>query len=309
MALRLKEIQDSHTLRTMTTESSGEQNHHFRFPAVFVSHGTPMHAFGEDSFQKMLTDLSGSLPKPRAVVVLSAHSVSTDEVVVLRSKTNTIQHDFNGFPDALYEIQYSAPGDPVLSLEVVGLLRAAGFPTQMDEDAPLDHGIWVPLMHLYPEGDVAIVRVSLPLNLTPAQILKMGHALSTLRERGVMILGSGGAVHNLSKLEWSNKNAAGKPWAQEFEAFLLRALEQKDVDALIAAEENPNFYLAHPTAEHYVPILFTVGSSLPGDQMTVLNRGIEYDSLSMLSFCLNAPTNVNPKSIGIPSGGHQNPLH
>lgn len=261
----------------------------FRYPTLFVSHGTPMLAFGDDPFHHRLKEFAAGLPKPKAIVVVSAHSVSSDSVHVLKTEQNRIQYDFSGFPRELYEIQYAPPGAPWLSEEIASLLHEAQFKVEIDTTAALDHGVWVPLMALYPQGDVPVVRVSLPLSLVPAQVLKIGHTLSKLRERGVMMIGTGGAVHNLRELKWSEKSGPGAPWAHEFESFIVTVLQHKDVDTLLGAEEHPHFFRAHPSNEHFLPIYFTVGAALPNDEIQVIHRGIEYDSLSMLTFSLNRP--------------------
>jgi 4,5-DOPA dioxygenase extradiol len=174
---------------------------------------------------------------------------------------------------------------------VADLLNQNGFEATFDFDAPLDHGIWIPLLHLYPKGDVPVVRMSLPLQLEPAQVLKMGHTLAKLREQGVMIIASGGAVHNLRKLQWARKSGGGQGWAKDFEEFLIAVLNNKDVETLLGAHEHPEFLKAHPSNEHFLPILFSVGAALTGDQVKILYRGIEYDSLSMLCFSLNHEQN------------------
>lgn len=260
----------------------------FRYPSVFVSHGSPMLAFGEDEFSTMLEKLSASMPKPKAVVFISAHSVSTETVHVLKTEKNSIIHDFGGFPDELYKLQYHCDGSPALSDQITQLLIKAGFQTSLDLDSPLDHGIWIPMKHLYPKGDVPVVRVSLPLALTPAQILKLGHALAPLREEGVMIVSSGGAVHNLRELRWTHKNAEGAKWAEEFEEWLVMMLHKKDVDSIVNAEEHPHFYQSHPSQEHFLPVISAIGAALPNDQFKILQSGIEYFSLSMLTFALTA---------------------
>lgn len=263
----------------------------YRFPAVFLSHGTPMTAFTQenDPFQESLVRFSRSIPKPTAVIFLSAHSLSSDQVHVLRCESNRIQHDFAGFPDELYEIDYSCPGSPVLAEEAASLFRKAGFQVKMESEGPLDHGIWVPLLHLYPKGEVPVVRISLPINMLPAQILKMGHTLAALREQGVLLIGSGGAVHNLRELQWSGKNSEGAPWAKEFENWLISALKTKNVEAILHFEDHPGFQRSHPSDEHFLPILFTVGAALPGDEAHVFFHGIQYGTLSMLCFSLNPP--------------------
>jgi 4,5-DOPA dioxygenase extradiol len=259
----------------------------FRYPTLFISHGTPMLAFGDDPFHHRLREFAAQLPKPKAIVVVSAHSVSSESVHVLRTEHNRIQHDFSGFPKALYEIQYSPPGEPWLAEEIATLLHEATFKVEIDTAAPLDHGVWVPLMALYPQGDVPVVRVSLPIGLVPAQVLKLGRTLSKLRERGVMLIGTGGAVHNLRELKWAEKSGPGAAWAHEFETFIVTVLQHKDVDTLLGADEHPHFSRAHPSNEHFLPIYFTVGAALPNDELQVIHRGIEYDSLSMLTFSLN----------------------
>ena len=247
-----------------------------------------MLAFGEDDYQKALHSLAASLPKPKAIVILSAHSVSSDRIHVLTGEQNRIQHDFTGFPEELYQIAYSCPGAPPVSETTARLLMEAGFDVRLDHDAPLDHGIWIPLLHLYPKGDVPVVRVSLPLNLLPAQIMKMGHALAPLREQGMLLIASGGGVHNLRELRWSNKNSPGAEWANRFESWLVESLRAKDVGSILSFEDHPDAALAHPSDEHFLPVLFTVGAALPGDEVEVIFRGVQYESLSMLCFSLNA---------------------
>ncbi len=259
----------------------------FRYPTVFFSHGTPMLAYGEDPYQETLLAYAESFPKPKAILCISAHSLSNDQIHVLKCEQNRIQHDFTGFPKDLYQIQYTCPGLPALSDDVADLLAKAGMNVSLGSEGPLDHGIWIPLSHLYPKGDVPVVRISLPINFLPAQILKMGHVLSKLREQGVLIMASGGAVHNLGKIQWSKKSSPGLPWATEFESWLAHCLMTKDVETLMAFEEHPHFQQAHPSTEHFLPIIFSIGSALPGDEVSILFSGIEYESLSMLCFSLN----------------------
>ncbi len=259
----------------------------FRFPALFVSHGTPMLAYGESPVSDALSALTQTLPKPKALLFVSSHALSSDSIHVLSTEKNTIQHDFSGFQKDLYSLNYPCPGSPALADQVAQLLSQAQFQVKLDRSGPLDHGIWIPSLHLYPKADIPVIRVSIPTTLAPAYILKMGHTLSKLREEGIMLIGSGGAVHNLSRLEWSQKNGPAQSFATQFESWIIDCLTRKDVESLILAEEHPNFFTAHPTSEHYLPLLFTVGSSLPQDDLQILHRGIEYSSLSMLCFSLN----------------------
>jgi 4,5-DOPA dioxygenase extradiol len=269
----------------------------FRFPTVFLSHGTPMLAYGEDRYQEALHGFAKALPRPKAIVVLSAHSVSIDAIHILRTEKNTIQHDFSGFPRPLYEIQYSCPGSPELSDQIAGLFKTAGFEVKLESQAPLDHGVWIPLLHLYPEGDIPVVRISLPLNLLPAQIMKMGRTLAPLREQGILILASGGAVHNLQELQWANKNSPGAEWAVEFETWIVESLKSKNVEAILHFEDHPGTRRAHPSHEHFLPVLFSVGAALPGDDASVIFRGVEYETLSMLCFSLNPAESTSEKPL------------
>lgn len=259
----------------------------FRFPSLFVSHGSPMLAYGDDPAQEALSRLARTLPRPKAVICLSAHSISRDQVKVLKTAGNSIQHDFGGFPDDLYEIDYPCSGDPTLAEQIITLLKESGLPATADPSGPLDHGIWIPLMHLYPKGEIPVVRISLPLEFQPLQIMKMGQALSVLREQGVLLMASGGAVHNLRELRWAEKRGSGADYAVRFEEWLISCLQRKDVEALVTFEENTDFFRSHPTSEHFLPLLFTVGSALPNDDFRLVHRGIEYSTLSMLSFVLN----------------------
>jgi 4,5-DOPA dioxygenase extradiol len=259
----------------------------YRFPTLFLSHGTPMLAYGEDPFTDTLSNLARSLPRPKAVVCLSAHSVSKDKIQVLRTDRNRIAHDFGGFPPDLYEMDYPTPGEPSLADGIVHLLRSAGLPADADPSGPLDHGIWIPLKALYPDGDIPVVRISLPLGMKPLEIMKMGQALAPLREQGILLLASGGAVHNLTELRWSGKRGEPEAFAVRFEEWLIGALARKDVVSLVAFEDHPDFVRSHPSTEHFLPLLFTVGSALPKDEFQIVHRGIEYATLSMLSFLLN----------------------
>ncbi len=261
----------------------------YRYPSVFLSHGTPMLAFGEDRYQETLLALSNSMPKPKAIIFISAHSVSNEDIHILAAEKNRIQHDFTGFPVELYDIHYECPGSPAVAEQLSGLFSQAGFKVKMERAAPLDHGIWIPLLHLYPKGEVPVVRISLPTGLLPAQILKMGRTLASLREQGFLILSSGGAVNNLQAIKWSGKSSPGAQWAVQFENWVIESLQSKNVEALMNFEDHPDFLKAHPSPEHFLPILITVGSALPGDEPSVIFKGIEYESLSMLCFSLGLP--------------------
>ncbi len=250
---------------------------------------------GEDKFADSLRQFAQALGRPKAIVVISAHGVSGDEAVrVSVSDRNSIMHDFKGFPGKLYQIEYATPGAPDLAVRVAGLLGEEGFQAVLEAERRQDHGIWVPLRIMFPDADVPVVQITIPDPQQPRTVLKMGKALASLRKEGVLLMGSGGAVHNLEKLVWHGKMSEGEKWAQEFESWLIQKLLEKDVEAIVRFEETaPAALLAHPTNEHLLPIYFAIGAALESDVAFPIYRGIEYGSLSMLSFAL-AP---DPKRI------------
>lgn len=235
----------------------------------------------------------------KGIVVLSAHSLTdagTDEAPVIEvtaGSNNRLDYDFGGFPGELYEVQYACAGDPSLAARIAGLLTDSGFSAALSTESRLDHGVWVPLRAMAPEipgKRIPVVRVSLPApsgNFEPRIVLKLGKALAPLRGEGVLLVGSGGAVHNLGQLHWYGKSGPAAEWASAFEEWILGRLEARDVEALVSfAEEAPAAMRAHPTPEHFLPLLFTVGAAWKGEKARILHRGIEYHSLSMLCLAL-----------------------
>jgi 4,5-DOPA dioxygenase extradiol len=272
-------------------------------PSVFISHGTPMLALEdprgqcqedqesrkcEDQAVLAIYSFFKSLPKPRAVVVVSAHGVSPYPGVEVSADPNSkLFYDFWGFPAELYQVSYPCPGDPELAGKVVSLLKGAGFQASLRTGHQLDHGVWVPLKMAFPEANVPVVQVTMPQPCDPREVLKLGHALADLRKENVMILGSGGAVHNLERLVWHGKHGEAASWATAFEDWLNQMISEKNVEALLNFEsEGPMAKLAHPTVEHLLPLFFALGAACPGDHYVRIFKGIQYHSLSMLSFAL-----------------------
>ena len=236
-------------------------------PSLFVSHGSPMEAVEDDAWSRSLTAWAARLERPRGVVVVSAHWEGP-LAVTATSSPETI-HDFSGFAEELYAIRYPAPGDPALAKDVARLTGAA-----LEPRRGLDHGAWVPLRKLFPAADVPVVQLSIP----PAgDVARLGRALADLRKEGVLLIGSGGAVHNLRTLAWDDKAASAADWAMEFDRWV--AARAGDVDALGCWRESPLAARAHPTPEHYLPILFVGGSSIE-----TLHEGFHYGSLSMRTY-------------------------
>jgi 4,5-DOPA dioxygenase extradiol len=257
-----------------------------RSPALFVSHGSPMIAIEDDPWGRALRELGAREPRPRAAVVVSGHFEEPDPVRVTASEAPPTIHDFYGFPDELYRIRYPAPGDPALAGRVAALLEGGGFPATLDPDRGLDHGAWVPLRFLYPDARVPVIEVSQPSPASPARMLALGAALAPLRDDGVAIIGTGGVVHNLRRIDPA-ADATGRvaEWAQEFDAWFAERLDGMDVEALADYRRRaPHAALAVPTPDHFDPIFAVLGAAAPGERATTVHEGFRYGTISMRSF-------------------------
>lgn len=236
----------------MTSASAGT------FPAVFVSHGAPTLLLEGGPTVGFLSRLGPELGRPRAVVCISAHWESDAATVSAAERPDTI-HDFYGFPPALYEMRYPAPGAPDLAERVRALLVDAGIGCAVDPARGLDHGAWVPMKLMYPAADVPVLQLSLQSHRGPAHQLAVGRALAPLGREGVLVLGSGSAIHNLRELAWGRSEPA--PWARAFADWLDRAVEAGAEDDLVHYRERaPSGTRAHPTDEHFLPLFAALGA-------------------------------------------------
>jgi 4,5-DOPA dioxygenase extradiol len=235
-----------------------------------------MNAIERNQFTETLTGLGKELPRPKAVCVVSAHWVTRGSEVLALAKPRTI-HDFYGFPAPLYEVEYPAPGAPAEAEQVARELEI-----KSDETWGFDHGAWSVLRHLYPNADVPVFQISLDEGRGLARHLELGSELAGLRDRGVLILGSGNIVHNLRRLE-GDKDAPPYPWTIEFDSKVKDAIETRDTTSLAVPDSwgKPLAALAHPTLEHYVPLLYCMGSTTEHDTVSYPYEGFEYGSLSM----------------------------
>jgi 4,5-DOPA dioxygenase extradiol len=259
------------------------------FPALFVSHGAPSAALDDDAYTRALGAWARGRPTPRAVVVVSAHSEARGPVKVNAASGPALIYDFYGFPSPLYELSYPAPGAPDLAREIAGALAAAGLEPILDAQRGWDHGVWVPLRLLYPAADVPVVAVSLPVPRTPDGLLAMGRAVAPLREKGVLLLGSGGIVHNLHRLRWDDAGGPPEPWAAAFDEWVHEQLEARDLAALVHyAARAPHPDLAVPTSEHFDPLFFVVGARGDRDRVEGVFEGFRYGTLSLRSFAFAA---------------------
>ncbi|WP_236183908.1 DODA-type extradiol aromatic ring-opening family dioxygenase [Pseudomonas protegens] len=247
-------------------------------PSLFISHGSPMLALEPGASGPALARLAAELPRPRAILVVSAHWESSDLRVSCNPHPET-WHDFGGFPAALFAVQYPAPGDPELAAQVVELLQAEGLPAQLDSQRPFDHGTWVPLSLMYPQADIPVVQLSLPSRLGPALQTRIGHALAGLREQGVLLIGSGSITHNLRDLDWHAGPESVEPWAKAFRDWMIDKLAADDQAALHDyRRQAPNAVRSHPSDEHLLPLYFARGA---GGEFSVAHQGFTLGALGM----------------------------
>lgn len=261
-------------------------------PALFISHGAPTFATEPGVAGAALTALGRRLPPLEAVLVVSPHWVTRDLEVTGSAAPATL-HDFGGFPQALYALQYPSPGHPALAVEVVRLLSAAGLPATVDQRRGLDHGAWVPIRHLLPAATTPVLQLSMPESLDAAGAVRLGRSLHPLRDRGVLVVGSGSLTHNLGEFRGPAVDAAA--YVTEFVQWVRGAVTTGDVEALVDYRRRaPHAVRAHPTEEHFLPLLVAVGAALPGDPVGVIEGGTVYGMLSMESYVFGATEGPTP---------------
>ncbi len=253
-----------------------------RMPTFFVGHGSPMNAIETNAYTKMLTQLGQKIPRPKAILMISAHWMTKETVVLGDAKPKTI-HDFYGFPKALFDVQYPAPGSP----ETVKLIQSSVTNPKVGTSIGswgFDHGAWSVLRHLYPNADIPITQMSLNMSEHPEYHFNVGEQLSQLRDQGVLIIGSGNLVHNLAQINW---DTGAKPygWAVEFDEWLKRKLETRDFKALTHDfNKSEAGRLSIPTLEHYLPLLYILGASDANDDLQFEFEELHNASISMRTF-------------------------
>ena len=256
-----------------------QANH--RMPVLFLGHGNPMTTLDSNAYTSAWQSLGESLPRPRAVLCISAHWYRPETLVTGDEHPKTI-HDFGGFPQALYDVQYPAPGDPALAREVAALLS----PTKVasDNDWGLDHGTWSVLRHVYPDADVPVIQLSLNRSKDAAWHFECARRLRPLRDQNVLIVGSGNLVHNLRRYVWSDTPVEPFAWASRFESFAKEKMLSADFEALVHyRDQGPDAELAVPTPEHYLPLLYVLAQHDVGDRITFPVDGFDGGSMSMLA--------------------------
>lgn len=255
-------------------------------PTLFISHGAPTFALDPGRAGANLAALGRRLPRPQAVLVVSLHWMTRQPQATLALRPETI-HDFGGFDPALYTLQYPVEGAHLAARRALDLLHAAGFAATGNADRGLDHGAWVPLMHLYPNAEVPVFQVSLPVSMDAAGAYDYGRALAPLASEGVLIVGSGSLTHNLYEFRLGDPRA--EAYAAEFAHWVRDAVLAGDHERLRQALAiAPHARRAHPTAEHYLPLLVAAGAAAQAVPASVIEGGIVHGVLSMDSFLFGA---------------------
>jgi 4,5-DOPA dioxygenase extradiol len=251
-----------------------------RMPAVFVGHGNPMNAIERNRYTESWRTFGASIPKPKAVLAISAHWYINATAALATPIPKTI-HDFYGFPQALYDVEYPAHGDPELAIALKDLVAPTW--VGLDRDSwGIDHGTWSVLVHVFPEVDVPVIQLSIDATKPPSYHLELGRRLGALRDQGVLILGSGNIVHNLGLVNFRQPDVA-YDWATRFDADMQRYIANGDEGAMLDPHRHPDGGLAVPTPDHYLPLLYVAGLRRTDDDISVLVDGVDLGSVSMTS--------------------------
>lgn len=257
-----------------------------RLPALFIGHGSPMNALQRNGYTEGWSRLALGLPRPKAILAVSAHWYVPGTAVTSAAKPRTI-HDFGGFPRELFQVQYPAPGDPDLARRVQQLLGPAegspGVTVALDERWGLDHGSWSVLCHMYPHADVPVVQLAMDESQPGAFHFEVGRRLAPLRDENVLIIGSGNLVHNLHTYAWGRHTPEPFDWAVRFESAARRLMSERDYPPLIGYEDlGRDAHLSIPTPDHFLPLLYVLGTTQPGDAVSFPVEGVDGGSISML---------------------------
>ena len=250
-------------------------------PALFIGHGSPMNTLERNGFTEAWRELGRSLPRPRALLVVSAHWYFGATAVTAMAKPRTI-HDFYGFPPELFAFDYPAPGDPSIAEEVAEAVKPHWLGLDRDQWG-VDHGTWSVLAHLYPEADLPVLQLSINALKPIDYHVELARRLAPLRERGILILGSGNVVHNLRRIDWNSPDAAFD-WAERFDEAVVEQLAKDPAD-ILKLQEHPDYALAVPTPDHFIPLLYLAGlAAESGAGVEPLVRGYAMGSISMTCY-------------------------
>lgn len=253
-----------------------------RMPALFLGHGSPMNVLQENRYTRAWRKAGETLPRPRAIIAVSAHWFTQGTAVTAMEDPRTI-HDFGGFPQALFDTRYPAPGSPELAQQIADALDPVA--VRLDHEWGFDHGSWGVLIKMYPEADIPVVQLSVDATQPPAWHFEQGKKLAALRDSGVMLVASGNVVHNLRKVSWDETSDAW-PWALNFNQYVRNNLDYQGEAAthpLVNFMQHPDAKESNPTPEHFLPLLYVLGARQPDEPVTVPIDGIEMGAISMLS--------------------------
>ena len=250
-------------------------------PTIFFGHGNPMNALAQNPYTEGWARIGAALPRPKAILSISAHWYVPGTGLTISTAPRTI-HDFGGFPKPLYDMRYPAPGDPALARRVQKLL--APLDVALDESWGLDHGTWAVLCHVYPHADVSVVQLSIDETQPPSFHYEIGRRLAPLRDEGVLIVGSGNLVHNLHAYAWGRHVVEPFDWAVRFEESVRQMLTAEDHKPLIDYENlGRDALLSIPTPDHYLPLLYVLGTRQAGEPVSFPIEGVDGGSISMLT--------------------------
>jgi len=254
-------------------------------PAVFFGHGSPMNALERNEYSEAWARIGAALPRPRAILAVSAHWYTRGTPVTADEHPKTV-HDFYGFPKALFDMQYPAPGDPAIVARVRELLAPVA--VQPDRSWGLDHGTWSVLVHVYPKADIPVVQLSIDATQPGQFHYELGAKLAALRDEGVLVAGFGNIVHNLQAMQ-RTQSAAPYDWAERFESAIRKALVERDRDTLVHWDRfGEDARLSVPTPEHYLPLLYVAGAQRRDEKVSIPVEGIDLGSVSMLCAVVGA---------------------
>lgn len=268
--------------------TSGLKEQDKRMPVLFIGHGSPMNGIEDNAFSRRWTNMAKEIPVPTAVLVVSAHWFTKGTRITAMEAPPTI-HDFGGFPKALFDVQYDAPGHPALAQEVVSMVHSA--PVMLDHDWGLDHGTWTVVRHMYPDAQIPVLQLSIDYTKGPQYHFDLAKELYNLRKKGVLIIGSGNMVHNLGMVAWDKINdpGYGYDWALQLNDRFKQLINDGDFQPLINYESlGTPAKLAIPTPEHYLPLLYTLGLKGSQDKASFFNDRAVGGSLTMTSVKLDA---------------------
>jgi 4,5-DOPA dioxygenase extradiol len=270
-------------------------------PSLFLSHGSPTLPLTDTPARSFLSEFSGTLARPKAILVVSAHWETSVPTVSAVDRNDTI-HDFRGFPQALYELRYPAPGSPAVAARTADLLRASGIDCRIDQSRGLDHGAWVPLLLMYPHADIPVLQLSLQPHLGTGHHLLMGRALAPLRQEGVLLIGSGSLTHDLSEFRGHGPNDPAPDWVNAFADWFHSALTTERTDDLLDYRRQAPFATKnHPSEEHLLPLYVALGAAGENARAERLHASATYSVLRMDVYAFRAQ-NESARS-GSPEAG------